>query len=149
MGKHSIGSIGILSHFGNILKQDICGGPNGGKSDGTTRSTTRGTIGGTTRGTVGGTTRGTGGYLRLLVVCFVYICICICTHELTFGLAEPPLVSGPADALVPPFPLVGGRALTLLALMTTGSIVNYYKQIIRQATESESIVQCTMSMITC
>ena len=33
-------------NFGNILKQDICGGPNGGTSGGTTRSTTRGTDGG-------------------------------------------------------------------------------------------------------
>ena len=45
-------------------------------------------------------------------------------YELTFGLAEPPLVSGPADALVPPFPLVGRRALTLLALVTAEIVVN-------------------------
>ena len=70
------------------------------------------------------TTRGTGGYLRLLVVCFVYICICICTHELTFGLAEPPLVSGPADALVPALPLVGRRALALLTLVTAEIVEN-------------------------
>ena len=47
-------------------------------------------------------------------------------YELTFSLAEPPLVSGPADALVPSLPLVGWRALTLLALVTAGRVVNYY-----------------------
>merc|ERR1719275_76066 len=41
---------------------------------------------------------------------------------LSFGLAEPPLVSGPADALVPALPLVGRRALTLLALVTTARV---------------------------
>ena len=64
---------------------------------------------------------GHGGLPRLLVV---FVFVYICTHELTFVLAEPPLVSGPADALVPSLPLVCRRALTLLACVTTESIVN-------------------------
>ena len=45
-------------------------------------------------------------------------------YELTFGLAEPPLVSGPADALVPALPLVGRRALALLTLVTAEIVEN-------------------------
>merc|ERR1719458_724068 len=41
---------------------------------------------------------------------------------LSFGLAEPSLVSGPADALVAALPLVGRRALTLLALVTAARL---------------------------
>ena len=56
--------------------------------------------------------------------------------KLTFVFAEPSLVSGPADALVPTLPLVCWRALTLLALVTTENniVMMIYKQIHKQAT---------------
>jgi len=44
---------------------------------------------------------------------------------LPFGFTEPPLISSPADALVPPLPLVGWRALALLALVAAARVEHF------------------------